>query len=130
MVLMGHWWHAVAMPITSPAHASTIAPVASTHVSEHHASEASHSQSHAHHAVSDTCCDAPTASADTMSHASHSVQSKCGGEHACCSLQPAPVTQVRVPGFDAMPSQRHAVMHTLALNHLKERLFKPPRAAL
>jgi len=103
IVLMGHWWHAVAMPVATAVH------------HDHTAT--------AHHASADqACCDA--------THATHSVKPNCGGEHACCSLQPAPLTHTYLPGWGAVASQRHAVMRTLALDHPQDRLFKPPRAAL
>jgi hypothetical protein len=107
VVLMGHWWHAVAMPLATPAPP----PMAMSHLASHHD----------HHA-SDDCCE--------TSQPQPTVKLNCGSEHACCTLQPTPVTQLTTPCFVEASGQRHALTHKLDAGPLKDRLFKPPRATL
>lgn len=120
LVLLGHWWHALAMPYS----AASVMQVDTTHAH------------HSNHVESDnTCCDPPTAALGTGTdiefHQEYSAHTTCGsGGHVCCSLQPTPVlaTSLALP-LDSSCTQRADAPQWVLQRHA-ERLFKPPKTEL
>jgi hypothetical protein len=124
---MGHWWHAVAMPI-APASAPTTASVNALNA---HAVALTTEVSEHHHASTDaTDCNTAPGACPQAHHSDKSPLSSCGSEHACCTLQPSPIVSIGLSWLPDASSARHAIAHKLALNQPPDPLFKPPKATL
>jgi hypothetical protein len=133
VVLMGHWWHAVAMPITPPLPISpvSLAKPANTVMLEAHGATATHAVSDHHHASTDANpCDTSQGACPQAHHSDKSPVTSCGSEHACCTLQPSPIVRLGLSWMPEASSERHAIAHKLAINQPPGRLFKPPKATL
>lgn len=135
LVLLGHWWHALAMPYAVGAVSHTMQP-SMTHQSTVHlptpAVQATPAHNGDHLSASDTCCDTPFAAegrgTDPQPDDKHSAYTSCGTGHVCCTLQATPWLTTPLTLLLTASNARHTHDPQWVLQRHSERLFKPPKA--